>query len=91
MATRKAGKGKRPRSNGPIKEQITPIIIKGGSLEFDSPLLPFEDPSGKKVKQFKIKQKGAVVEVSVLVDEKRTDIDTSGGNLTIVLTYVLAP
>ena len=91
--TRKAAKGKRPKSTGggPIREQITPIIIKGGSLQFDSPLLDFEDPQGKKTKQFKITANGALTEVSVLVNGKRTDVDTSAGKPTIVLTYVLAP
>ena len=90
--TRKASKGSRPKPNGgPIKAQITPIIIKSGSLEFDSPLLDFEDPQGKKTKQFKITQKGNLTEVSVLVNGKRTDVDTSAGKPIIVLTYVLAP
>ncbi len=45
--------------------QIVPIIIKGGSLEIDSPLVDFKDKDGKKGRKFEISVPGKIFEVSI--------------------------
>jgi hypothetical protein len=96
VATTRARKGSGAQSNGKSIFQITPIIIKGASVDVDSPLLDFEDDDGKRVPHYKIRDKGRISEVTIKGDAvvkprlpgKPLDITINGANVTIGITFL---
>lgn len=63
--TPKAVLGKPTKTEGLIKKQITPIIIKGGSLDISSPTYKWEDDDGKEGNHVKIKNPGGIFEIQI--------------------------
>jgi hypothetical protein len=79
---------RKPDNGKPLIVQPGPIIIKGGSLEIDSPIFKFKDKDQKEGKNYKLDKKGSITRIVILDgDNEVGDIEPKNKETTIVITF----